>query len=131
MRKIDMIEFIIVALCLMFAIVISIYHVSYEGFLGISNKVWGSVWAVAENGFSLLMCGIVVMYSHGTIKLVFRYLFIPYFILKMIYHVSCFSGIYLLSADVWSLIWSLILIVCIFVALVYCLLLIKRNKHVA
>lgn len=131
MRKIDMIEFIIVALSLLFAIVISLYHVSYDGYLGLSDKSWSSVWAISENGFSVLMSFIVYVYSYGIIRILFARLFIPYFLIKLVYHFSCFSGIYLVSTKTWMIAWSLMLVVIILVALLYCFRYIKKQRNVA
>ena len=129
MKKIDLIEIVPIVLCMAFAIVISLYHVSFEGYLGLSNKVWGSVWAIAENGFSLMLCWLVSVYSVDVIRIVFRWVFMPYFALKLIYHFSCYSDIYLLEEELWRNIWAVACICLLIVSIVYCLILI-RKRHV-
>jgi len=119
-------EAISVVLCLLFAIAISLYHVSYNGYLGLSDKVWGSVWAISENGLALVMSFIVIMFSHGTIRLLFTWLFLPYFTLKLIYHFSCLSGIYLFSPQTWEYIWGIILVLLIGLSL---LLTLTKLRH--
>jgi hypothetical protein len=117
LKKIDMIEFIAIVICLIFAIAITLYHVSYSGYLGLSEKAWSLVWALSENGLSLTMCVIIGVYFSGTIGKLFRWLFIPYFSLKLIYHISCYSGIYLLSKGMWSNLWSAVLVLIFIVGL--------------
>jgi hypothetical protein len=106
-----------VIICLLFAIVISFYHLSYDGYLGLNDSQWGSIWAIAENGFSLTICILISLLSKGILKSIFKYLFIPYFIIKLVYHFSCYSGIYLFSKNYWEWIWSIICIVCFIVSI--------------
>ena len=129
MKKIDMIEIVPVALCLLFAIAISLYHVSFDGYLGLSEKFWSAVWAISENGFSLVLCFIVSLYSIGATKILFQYVFLPYFGLKLVYHFSCYSGLYLLPENTWVSIWSIVLVLLFIASLGYCLILI-RKRHV-
>ncbi len=126
MRRLNLIEIVPVALGLLFMIVISLYHVSFDGYLGLSEKSWGTVWAIAENGFSLLLCGIVILNTYGVMKIVFKWVFVPYFVLKLIYHISCYSGIYLFSVDTWEVIWGYVLAILFVVMLVYSFILIRR-----
>ena len=131
-KKFDWLDLIIVAGCLLFMIGISAYHVSYNGYLSLSNKDWKLVWVVSENFLSLWMCFIIGLFTGGIIKLVFKKILIPYFILKLIYHFSCYSGIYVFSVKTWELIWSFILVGLFVVGGVYSIYLIKRRmKHVA
>jgi hypothetical protein len=106
MKKLNMIELISYVISLLFALAISLYHVSYDGYLGLSESTWGSVWALSENGFSLTLCVIVFLFTFGILRSLFKYVFIPYFTLKLIYHISCYSGIYICSPDTWIYIWS-------------------------
>lgn len=129
MRKIDLIEIVPIALCMLFAIAISLYHVSFEGYLGLSERTWGAVWAIAENGFSIMLCWMISIYAIGVTRLLFRWVFIPYFILKLIYHFSCYSSIYLLAKESWRNIWSVLCVCLLIVSIVYCLILIKK-RHV-
>jgi hypothetical protein len=127
MKKTDLIEIVPVAVCLLFAIAISLYHVSFEGYLGLSLKSWQSVWAVSENGFSLALCGLVLIYSTGVLNKLIKFVFIPYFALKLIYHFSCYSGVYLWSTGTWESIWSYVLVILFIVSLVYCFVLIRKR----
>ncbi len=126
MKRVNLIEIVPVALCLLFAVAISLYHVSFEGYLGLSERTWGTVWAIAENGFSLLLCGIVIINTYGVMKIVFKWVFVPYFVLKLIYHISCYSGIYLFSVDTWEVIWGYVLAILFVVSLIYTLFLIRK-----
>jgi len=112
------VETIAVVICLLFAIAISLYHVSYEGYLGLSDKFWGSLWAISENGLSLTLCFLVAIYSYGILQKLFTWLFIPYFSIKLVYHFSCYSKIYLVSSDVWRYVWSIVLIFIILIGLI-------------
>jgi hypothetical protein len=130
MKRVNLIEIVPVALCLLFAVAISLYHVSFDGYMGFSEKSWGTVWAIAENGFSLLLCGIVIINTSGLLSQIFKWVFVPYFVLKLIYHISCYSGIYLFSVDTWRDVWSVVLVIFFIVSLIYTLILIrKRNAN--
>jgi hypothetical protein len=127
--KVDWFEIGVISLCLLFVTAISLYHISYNGYLGISENGWSTIWAVAENGFSLFLCVLVANAIQGTIRKLFNWIFVPYFALKLIYHVSCYSGIYLLSKEIWEFIWSFVLVFMIIGSLLYCFNL-TRNRHV-
>ena len=127
MKRISLIEIVPIVLCLLFAIAISLYHVSFDGYMGLSEKFWGTIWAVAENGFSLLLCGIVIINTSGMIAKMFQWVFVPYFILKLIYHISCYSGLYLFSVDTWEAVWSSVLVILFVIALIYTLILIRKR----
>ncbi len=129
MKKTDLIEIISVTLCLIFAIAISLYHVSFNGYLGLSDKFWGSLWAISENGFALTLSLIISFYFSGVMRVIFRYVFVPYFVLKLVYHFSCYSGIYLMNEKSWSNLWGVVLVILFIVGLGYCLILI--HKHYA
>ncbi len=129
MRKIDLIEIVPVALCMLFAIAISLYHVSFDGFLGLSKHFWGATWAISENGFALMLCWLLSLHVTDIMRAIFKYVFIPYFTLKLIYHFSCYSGIYFLAKETWVFIWSVACICLLISCLVYCLILIHK-RHV-
>lgn len=126
-KKIDWFEFTVISICLLFATAISLYHISFDGYLGLTEAQWSTVWAVAENGFSLFLCYLVAQSTAGIIKVLFNWLFIPYFALKLVYHVSCYSGIYLLSKDIWEIIWSFILALMIITNLILCVKLMRKH----
>ena len=127
MRKVNMIELIQVVSILLFVILISIYHISFDGYLGISEKNWAVVWAIAENGLLLTLSFIVVSRSIGIVRIICRWILTPYFILKLIYHLSCFSGIYLFSIKTWMNFWSFVLVGLIITTLIACINLIYRK----
>jgi len=132
-KKVDILEFLVVILSLLFIFVISAYHLSYNGFEGLTTKQWNVIWAIAENSISLLMASLVSIYSGvGTIRLLFKWIFIPYFIIKLIYHYSAFGQIYIISEKWWENIWSFICTFLLTIGVGYCLNLIMRNrKYVA
>lgn len=100
------IETIAIVFSLLFMIAISLYHVSYKGFLGLSQIFWESVWAVSNNGILLMMSFLVMLYSWGVIRLLMTWVFIPYFLVKLIYQFSVYSEIYFVSPELWEYIWS-------------------------
>ena len=111
------IETIAIVFSLLFMIAISLYHVSFDGFLGLSNLFWESVWAISNNGILLMMSFLVMLYSWGIIRLLMTWVFIPYFCVKLIYQFSVYSEIYLLSPGTWEIIWSFALVFIIISAL--------------
>lgn len=125
-KKIDMIEAIVTAICLLFAVAISLYHVSKDGKFGLSQEQWRVVWAISENGLLLTMSFVIGIFGPGILRNIFRFVFAPYFLIKLIYHFSCFSGIYIISGENWKLIWSSVCVLVIVVSLL--ILLINRKR---
>lgn len=128
MKKYDMIEIIAVSVCLLFAIVISLYHLSFDGYLGLNRKAWNVIWAFAENGFAFTLSIIISLYLTSLLRLIFRYVFAPYFGIKLIYHFTCLSGIVIFPASVWTVIWSVILVLFFIISLIYVLVLIRKRN---
>lgn len=119
MRKYDLIEACLVIISILFMIVISLYHLSFEGSFGISAKTWNVIWAFAENGLALSLCVIISLYFLGIVKLIFRYVFAPYFAIKLLYHFTCLSGVKILPAPAWEVVWSFILVILFIVTIIY------------
>ena len=113
---------------MLFVTAMSLYHISYSGYLGLSDKAWNTVWAIAENGFCLTLCFLAGQLIGGGLKLLFNWLFIPYFTLKLMYHVSCYSGWHLFEVETWGHIWSVVLVIMIIGSLIFCLNL-DRNQN--
>jgi hypothetical protein len=111
-------EIVIVTLCIVSSILLSFYHMSYDGYLGISGKTWDILWAISENALALISSIIIFLFTYGAIKKLFLF-FIPYFIVRLIYHISCYSGIYLFSRKKWELIWGGICAIIILLGLIY------------
>jgi len=128
MKKIDMIEKIIVAICSFFIIALTLYHISYDGYLGVSEKTWGLIWSVSENGLLLTLSFVICIAFSGIIRTFFTYIFIPYFIIKLIYQISCYSGIYIVSKKTWDNIWSFFCILSLITGIIITL---KQIRDVA
>ena len=84
-RKMDLFEVFIVLGCLIFTVVISLYHLSDEGYLGLSARFWKVEWSVSENGLLLFMTWIIASLTFGILRNTFLYILMPYFTLKIIY----------------------------------------------
>lgn len=126
-RKVDLFEVLIIVGCLLFTIAISLYHLSFDGYLGLSATFWDAEWSIAENGLLLFLSFIVLLLTSGIIKNAFRYVLMPYFALKLVYQFSCYSGIYFWSTQVWENIWSCVLIIQIVLGIVYCLIKVRKG----
>ena len=99
------INYILVILCMAFVIVISQYHISFEGYRNLTQEQWHGIWAISENTLALIMCVIIVLNTTEIIKHLFGWFFIPYFIVKLIYQFSCLLGIYIFDPSIWQTIW--------------------------
>lgn len=119
-------ETIAVVFSLLFMIAISLYHVSYDGYLGLSQRFWESLWAISNNGIMLSMSFLVYLYSFGPLRSVMLFIFMPYFTLKLIYQFSVYSEIYIVSPSVWEKIWSFALVFIIIASLIITLTRIKN-----
>lgn len=127
--KADALEIPVVVLLLLFIIVISLYHISYDGFEGLTSAEWNIVWAIAENSLTLIMSFLIRVFAgSGILRLMFSWIFIPYFIIKLFYHFTVFAEIHTLSKESWENIWSWICWVLLGSGLLYGLALIKKYK---
>jgi|WetSurMetagenome_2_1015567.scaffolds.fasta_scaffold372131_2 hypothetical protein len=120
-RSINSREFYIVFISLLLLIVISLYHISREGFLGLSVAKWSVVWVICENGILLLFSILGGIYFLGLIRKIFRWVFTPYFIVKLVYQFSCFAGVYIFSSATWEVIWSFICVAIIVTGIFLCI----------
>jgi hypothetical protein len=132
-NKVDVLEISAITLSLLFILVISQYHISYEGFRGLTENQWNRVWVIAENSLNLTMSTLItILAGSGLIRLMFKYIFIPYFIVKLIYQCSMFFQIYIVSKEWWESIWSFICVSLLTIGVFYCLRLIRKyRKNVA
>jgi len=126
MKKIDSIEILMVSFCLLFTVLISLYHLSFEGYLGLTEKQWAVVWAISEEGLTFTLCTIIFLFATRFIKWFFGGL-LTYLGLKIIYHISCFGSFYLFSKETWVELWSIVLVILLIFILCYCLHLIKKH----
>ncbi len=118
-RRVDLFEIFIVLGCLGFTVTISLYHLSSEGYLGLSERFWNMEWSFSENGLLLFLTWISSILTYGVVRNIFRYILMPYFILKLIYQFSCYSGIYLFSLQIWEIVWSFALVLLILFGIVF------------
>jgi hypothetical protein len=122
-KKLDIFENIVMVICLIFVIAMCLFHISYDGYLGISQAKWETIWAISINGFTLFIIILIANLTVGYFSRFFSYILIPYFAVKLIYDFSVFSGVYIISPEWWERVWSWIL------PLLLVLLLIKYLVH--
>jgi hypothetical protein len=128
MKKIKWIEFFTIISCIIFAIAISLFHLSSNGEDGLTPAKWGVIWTISENGLAISLCLMISFLVEGLIKIIFRWVFIPYFAIKLLYHISCYSGIYFLPIIVWSWIWTIELIVWLIITFILCIIYLIYEK---
>jgi hypothetical protein len=126
-KKINWLEIIAVVPCALFLIMISLYHVSFYGHMGFPRETWKNVWAISENGLLLSLCTTIIIFSYGPVRRFFTIVLVPYFSLKILYHISCYFNIYLWSPAKWENVWSYALVFLLIATLIYCLILIRRK----
>lgn len=127
-RSFDLLEFTLITIPMVFLTILSLYHLSHEGYLGLSEKMWGLIWAISENGLAITMSIIISILAYGIIKIFFRWVLVPYFLLRLLYHITCYTGWFMWSEAKWANVWSIVLIIFILLALVYCIYLIKLKN---
>lgn len=113
-ENIDLVELFGIVLPFLFIIIIGIYHIK-----GNPNGKWSTVQVLSENMQSLSMVGLIILLSYsGVIRSIYKYIFAPYFIIKCIYHISCYLQIYIVSPKIWEIIWITILLSSFIVGLI-------------
>jgi hypothetical protein len=121
-KSIDTTALILVAIGLFFLVALSMYNLSHEGYLRLSEKTWKGIWVFAENGILIFLCLLVSLLTYGTLKDIFRWVFIPYFIIRIAYYLSCYLGFVTFSNDAWSIILVAEIIVSLGIVLI-------KNRH--
>jgi hypothetical protein len=64
------------------------------------------------------------LFSFGFIQKLFRFVFVPYFGIKLIYQFSRLSGVYFCTPEKWEVIWSIICVIMFIFGLI--IILIKK-----
>jgi|WetSurMetagenome_2_1015567.scaffolds.fasta_scaffold00157_37 hypothetical protein len=126
-KKINWLEIIIIVPTLLFLISISLYHISYYGYLGLPKESWGRVWSISENGLLLSLCASVLILSYGIIRKFFAVIFCPYFAMKIVYHLTYYFNIKIHDDELWDKIWSYGLVFLFLSGLIYLIILIRRR----
>ena len=124
MRQKEKIGLITLIVSLIFAIVISLYHLT-----GDDSKLWSALWALSENGLLLTLSLYAAYLSEGFMKVFFQWVLPPYFIIKLMYHLSCYVGIYLISPEAWSVLWSGIAASYLACGAICCLIKFSQNEN--
>jgi hypothetical protein len=107
-KRLKLFDVICVIIPLLFVVTISYYHISYDGYLGLSSKQWGIDWALSENCLLLFTVVIIGYLSKKIVRWIYWGLLAPLFFIKLIYHLSCYSGLILLTPDIWEEFWSMV-----------------------
>lgn len=134
-KKYNWSEIMIVLITMIFIVAISTYHSSYNGKFSLSLSDWNTLGMITLNLFILFIVWLVGYITSGIIRITFWGL-VPYFIVKLIYHISCELGIYLKSKEWWESLFSTICIVTIICILVIIILksfgvwIRKRSKRI-
>jgi len=125
--KVDWFEALVEVVCILFLIAMSPFHISYDGYLGLTKTQWETIWAISINGFTLIILILVANLTAGQLSLFFKVVLIPYFCVKLVYDFSVFSGVYIISPQWWEDVWSSILPVLVVIYLIRWLYLNKLN----
>jgi len=102
--KKNMVENIALIMSGLFIVAVSLYHISFEGFMGLTKKAWYCIWDLSETGLLLAMCLIITSSCTGFVKMLFGWPVMFYLIFRTFYYLSCHSGIYVMTTNNWSLI---------------------------
>jgi hypothetical protein len=123
-----LIELIAIVTCLFFAVAMSLYHLSFNGYLGLSTKNWILVWAIAENGLPISLSVIVSLKTEKLVRFLFRWLMPIYFIIRFTYHLSCYYNVNWITKESRDQIWSFELVILILIGLFCCAIYLKTEK---
>lgn len=119
------------------------YNICHSGsnYYWLSREQWGMVWTVLNNGITLTLF-LFIGYLLKDIKEQFiksfrlscYFVFAPYFALKIIYEISCKTGIPVkywphegMTPEIWESVWSYGLVYITIAALILCLIIIHRS----
>ncbi len=131
----------VVGIWSLFAVMISLYHMSVPGWLQINNAGWDTIWASSETGLSLFLCVLILIllkerqldyksrYNYRLTRRFFFIVVIPYYSIKFFYTLICYRGIYLFSSDHWKMIWGVICVLVLLASLIFYLFILIRREN--
>ena len=111
----------------LFEILLALYNLSSDKFLWLSAKAWDFIWVLAENGLAILMAVIIAQLTSGVFRKFILFTLVPYFTVRLVYHVTTYTGIYFMSPKDWSALWSVICVLVFLLGLNYCRIIIKND----
>jgi hypothetical protein len=125
MRKL---ENIAIVLALLSSIALSLYHISEEGFLGLTAIGWAIVWSVAVNLLSISFVTYIIAKERGLLRWFWGVTFLPYFVVKMLYDLSAYSSLHEVATRYENYL-SLLMIDFVLIGMVFYLIKFYREKN--
>jgi len=95
-------EIIAICLTLLSSMALSFYHISKDGFLGLTAIGWAVVWSVAVNILSISFVLYIITKESGLMRKFWGATFLPYFFVKLVYDISAYGHIYILPLQWWN-----------------------------
>lgn len=90
---------------LIFMLIIGAYH---AGLFGDKYAIW---WTYANHLLIITMGVVIILLTYSEkMRNIYKYVVIPYFALKLFYHLVCNYNWYIVSPKTWQLIWNEVLI---------------------
>jgi glucan phosphoethanolaminetransferase (alkaline phosphatase superfamily) len=129
LKKVDWFAMRVITIGSLLIILASLYHTSFNGFLNISEKLWDCAWAISQDGLLLFSFILVVILSYGVIKKFFKYVLIPICVVRLIYHLSSYFGLFLIDPEKWENLWSYLCVIVFVVGFVYCIIVLKDKSY--
>jgi hypothetical protein len=127
MERNKLIELIAIVTAIIFAVAMSFYHLFSTESTFLTREGWTLVWAIVENGLPISLCVIISLLTIGSVRFIFRWLFPTYFLVRFIYHLSCYLQIFVVSDKVWNWIWSIEMFALIAISFIICKAYIKTK----
>lgn len=115
-----------ISVTLICTIALSLYHNSYEGFLGLTVVGWNIVWSIAVNFITLSLIVFAMTKAERFERLFLGWVFIPYFIVKFIYDISAYGQIHIFKQNLWNFAWDVLLVDLFLSGLVFSLIMFKK-----
>ena len=97
-------ELIIIEIGIFLMLGMGFYNLSTDGYLGFSTKQWSLIWSFFECGIVIYLCLIPVILKEITnlIKFLIVILFIPHFIIQLVYHICAYGQKYIMTLKTWD-----------------------------
>ena len=121
MRRNEIIKRTAFCICLLSVVATVLYYTSKPGQWGMMPNDWYATFNLANNLIALSV--VIIMFTNPTKgeKIIIGWLFIPYFIIKILYLIAAHWDFSIIRDSRWCDIWASILPTCFLISLIHSL----------
>ena len=107
-KKFDWVEIIGISVSVITFVAMCFFHISWKEYLGIKEVIWDIIGSIATNVLFITMALIIWVSCYSPIMSKFFLFSCGYFLIKLVYHITCALDIRIWSKVIWENVWSVL-----------------------